>query len=169
MEFIDFLKEDKNTRKIFGKAEILIIEKQLKGINLTQSEKNRLSRDIRKKFEFIKKASIFEEEFELKKASENKKLIERIKNVVNSDELSPRILNIKLFGSLAENKVTFRSDIDISVEFDEINKKEALKFRLRILREFQNLDIQVYNFLPDKIKKEIDKKAKVIYERKNNR
>ena len=67
MNLIDFLKKSKDSRKIFGAGELKIIEKQLLGINLTQSEKNRLSRDIRKKLGFIKEASRFEEEFILKK------------------------------------------------------------------------------------------------------
>ncbi len=50
MGMLQFLKKNENTRKIFGVRELKIIEKQLLGINLTQSEKNRLSRDIRKKF-----------------------------------------------------------------------------------------------------------------------
>ena len=54
MSLIQFLKKENNARKIFGKRELKIIEKQLFGLNLTQSEKNRLSRDIRKKLEFIK-------------------------------------------------------------------------------------------------------------------
>ena len=56
---------NKNTRKIFGKRELKIIEKQIFGINLTQSEKNRLSRDIRKKFEFIEQVARFSAQFKL--------------------------------------------------------------------------------------------------------
>ena len=68
MSLINLLK-NKDARKIFGKRELKIIEKQLQGISLTQSEKNRLSRDIRKKFEFISKVSGFKEEFKLKKGA----------------------------------------------------------------------------------------------------
>ena len=75
MSFLSFLKENKNTRKIFGKRELKIIEKQLLGINLTQSEKNRLSRDIRKKFEAIKGIAQYSEEFNLKKGSIVKLLV----------------------------------------------------------------------------------------------
>ena len=76
MNLINFLKKNKNVRKIFGERELKIIEKQLLGIRLTQSEKNRLSRDIRKKLDFIKEASNYTEEFELKFRAEIKKLIE---------------------------------------------------------------------------------------------
>ena len=51
---LQFLRENKNARKIFGERELKIIEKQLIGVDLTQSEKNRLSRDVREKFKFIK-------------------------------------------------------------------------------------------------------------------
>ena len=42
LELKEFLINNKNARKIFGKTEIEIILKQLDGITLTQSEKNRL-------------------------------------------------------------------------------------------------------------------------------
>ena len=58
MELLDSLKADKDSRKIFGSKELKIIEKQLMGIKLTQSEKNRLSRDIRKKLRFIKEIPV---------------------------------------------------------------------------------------------------------------
>ena len=48
------IKNHKEIRKIFGKKEIKIILKQLEGISLNQSEKNRLSRDIRPKLNIIK-------------------------------------------------------------------------------------------------------------------
>jgi len=38
---INFLKTNTLSRKIFGKRELKIIETQLQGISLTQSEKNR--------------------------------------------------------------------------------------------------------------------------------
>jgi len=79
MSLLKFLRESENARKVFGKRELKIIEKQLFGVGLTQSEKNRLSRDIRKKFEFISKASRFEEEFKLKKGIEIKKKDRRSK------------------------------------------------------------------------------------------
>ena len=165
MNIINFLKSNKNTRKIFGKRELKIIEKQLYGINLTQSEKNRLSRDIRKKFEFIKEISNFSEEYDLKKSALIKKIIQETKEIILQDRDSKRIDKIILFGSTVENKLTFRSDIDIAVLFNKINKKEATLFRTRISgRVSDKIDIQVFNFLPDKIKNEI-KKGKVIYQK----
>ncbi len=166
MKLINLLEKNKNIRKLFGKREIVIIKKQLLGVKLTQSEKNRLSRDIRKKFEAIKSLIPYEEEFEIKKGFENKKLINEVKQEILNSEYSDRIKRIILFGSAAQNELTLLSDIDIAVEFDKIEDKEAIKFRLRIAREFSDrLDIQVYNILPEKIEKSIDKNGKVIYER----
>jgi len=168
MNILKFLKENENTRKIFGERELKIIEKQLQGINLTQSEKNRLSRDIRKKLKFIKEISRFEEEFELKKAFELKKIIKEAKEEILESKYFSKIKKIILFGSVVENKISFRSDIDIAVLFDNINKKDAGKFRIHILgRVNDKVDVQVYNTLPKKIKNEIDKKGRILYAREN--
>lgn len=164
MNLLTFLKENENSRKIFGERELKIIEKQLNGINLTQSERNRLSRDIRKKFQFIREIAKFENEFNLKKAEDIKKIIREAKETILEDKLKNKIVKIFLFGSVVENKMTFNSDIDIAVMFDEIDKKEAGKFRIRVLgRVNKKVDIQVYNTLPKKIKEEIEKKGKEIY------
>jgi len=166
MNLLSFLKTNKNTRKIFGKRELKIIEKQILGINLTQSEKNRLSRDIRKKFEFIKDVSRFEEEFKLKKASEIKEIIQEAKEEILNDELNKRIKKIMLFGSVVENKLTPRSDIDMVVLFDKIKKREAFKFRTRISGKVSDrIDIQVFSFLPKKIQKSILEKHKILYKK----
>jgi len=170
MNLLKFLKENEDSRKIFGQRELKIIEKQIFGINLTQSEKNRLSRDIRKKFDFISKVSRFENDFELKKGHEIRKMIQEAKEIVLADRLKNKIRTILLFGSAVENKMTFHSDIDLAVEFDGIDKKDAGKFRIRILgRVNDKVDVQVFNTLPKKIKDEIDKKRKVLYERKSKR
>ena len=168
MNLLNFLKTDKNARKIFGKRELKIIEKQLQGLTLTQSEKNRLSRDIRKKLKFIKEISKYSDEFELKKAGYIKELIEDAKENILKSRYFPRIKKIILYGSFVEKLMHFGSDIDIAVELDTIEQSEATEFRLKILRAVNDkADIQVYNVLPDKIKKEIDEKGRVIYERKN--
>jgi len=165
---LKFLKENKNARKIFGNRELKIIEKQLMGINLTQSEKNRLSRDIREKFKFIKDVSRFEDEFSLKKASIIRKMIEETLEVIKEHKDFRKIKKIIIFGGTVENKRGFHSDIDIAVKFDDIEKKEAGKFRIHVLgRVNDKMDVQVYNTLPKKIKDEINKKGKVLYERKN--
>lgn len=165
MNVSKFLESNKNARKVFGKRELKIIEKQLYGVNLTQSEKNRLSRDIREKFDFIREACKFSEEFKLKKGSIIKEIIEEAKEVILND--SGNIEEIALYGSAVENKLTFKSDIDLSVKFANISLKEATLFRKRVSGKLNpRLDVQVYNHLPEKIKKEIKTKGKVLYENK---
>ena len=166
MPLLKLLKEDARARKIFGERELKIIEKQLLGVNLTQSEKNRLSRDIRVKFDFIKKVAGFEKEFELKKGAEIKRYIEESKEIILNDPLRKKIEGILLFGSAAENKLTLKSDIDLAVKFDKISLKEATLFRKRIAGQVNSkVDVQVYNILPTKIKKDIDNKGKALYKR----
>jgi len=168
MGLLELVKHEKAMRKIFGQQELKIIEKQLLGINLSASEKTRLSRDIRPKFEIVKELSDFKKEFNLKKAQRIKEMVEKTKELVLESEYFNKIKKIILFGSTIENKRTFRSDVDIAVVFDNINKKNAGKFRIHILgRVNDKIDIKVYNILPEKLKKEIDKKGKVLYERKN--
>jgi predicted nucleotidyltransferase len=165
MGLLNFLNASETARKVFGKRELKIIEKQLRGINLTQSEKNRLSRDIRKKFEFIKEASRFSDEFGLKKAADIKKIIEDSKKIMMGDILFYKIEEIVLYGSAAEKKMTFRSDIDIAVKFKKTTLSEATMFRKRILGKADSrVDIQVYNLLPQKIKNQVDK-GKILYKK----
>lgn len=155
-----------NARKVFGKKEIGIILKQLDGIHLTQSEKNRLSRDIRPKLKFIREISKFEDDFELKKGADTQKIIDKAVRIILKDELKKSIKAILLFGSHAGGIVTIRSDIDICVVFkNQVSSKEATKFRIRISGQLPDkMDIQVFNVLPQKIKKEIARKHRVIYE-----
>ena len=164
MNLIEFLKDNENTRKIFGERELKIIEKQLLGVNLTQSEKNRLSRDIRKKFEFIKDISRFEKDFKIKKGEIIKKIINETKEIILEDELKKRIKEIYVYGSFVKNKMSLQSDIDIAVIFDKIDIKEATNFRKRISGKVSSkADVQVYNTLPSNIQNEIDKEKNIIY------
>ena len=164
MDLIKFLKANEDARKIFGKRELKIIEKQVNGINLTQSEKNRLSRDIRKKFLFIKEVSKFSDEFDLKKGHSIKHLIEETKETILKHHLMRKIKKIILFGSDVEKKLTFKSDVDIAVAFDEITKKQAFEFRKNIMGKLSDkIDVQVFNFLPKKIKEEIKNKGRIIF------
>jgi predicted nucleotidyltransferase len=164
MNLIQFLKTNEDSRKIFGERELKIIEKQANGINLTQSEKNRLSRDVRKKLHFIKDISRFSDEFGLKKSSSIKSMINETKETILNNPLRNKIRNIILFGSAVENKLTIKSDIDIAVEFSEITEKQAFDFRKKISGQIsEKIDIQVFNVLPKKIKKEIINKGRIIY------
>jgi predicted nucleotidyltransferase len=168
MNIIQFIRNNPNSRKIFGKREIEIIEKQIFGIRLTPSERNRLSRDIRKKFEFIKEISGYNFDLDLKKGSEIKEKIEEIKQEILKSQYYRRIKRIIVYGSTIYGIRTFRSDIDIAVEFEDIDLKEATKFRIKFGYD-KRMDVQVYNVLPNKIKKEIDEKGRVIYERSDKR
>lgn len=160
--------KNKEARKIFGRKEIEIILKQLDGIALTQSEKNRLSRDIRPKLKFIKEISEFEDEFELKKNSNNLKLIDKAVEVILNDVLKEKVRAILLFGSHAKGIITRRSDIDIGVVFDDISLEQATKFRIKVAGELPDkVDIQVFNILPQKIKRDIARNHKLLYKNKN--
>ena len=164
MKLLNIFKSN-DARRIFGKREIMIVEKQLEGMSLTQSERNRLSRDIRPKLEFIKEISEFKNEFRLNKGQNNKIIIERAINIIFKYELKDNIKAILLFGSFADNRFTNRSDIDICVIFKrDLSLKEATKFRIRISGELPDkVDIQVFNILPFKVKKDIARNHKILY------
>src|SRR3989344_3305738 len=163
-----FLRTNKNARKIFGKKEIEIMLKQLEGLPLKQSERNRLSRDIRSKLEFIREISEFEDEFELKKDQDARKIIYKAVNVILQDKLKDKIEAILLFGSRVSGIVTPRSDIDICVVFDNIEKEVADIFRIRILGNFSTkVDVQVFNVLPQKIKRSIASSHKILYKKED--
>ena len=165
MNLLEFLKKSPVSRKIFGIREIKIIEKQLNGVNLTQSEKNRLSRDIRKKLDIINELSRFSDEFDLKKGAYIKEIIDDTKEIILEDIESRNIRRVFLFGSVLEKSLSISSDIDIAVEMKNTDKKKATLFRKRIMgKTNERVDVQVFNILPEKIKKEI-KKGKIIYEK----
>lgn len=168
MGLLQIIKKNPNVRKIFGKRELKIIEKQLMGVKLKPSEIIRLSRDIRKKFDAIRELSQYPSEFGLKKGMIIKEMIGEAKEIILESEYFPKIRRIILFGSAVENQITLSSDIDIAVEFDEITNKEALFFRRVMLSKVdERIDVQVLNILPEKVKKEIQEKGKVLYEGKN--
>ncbi len=164
-----FLKESKEARKVFGRREIEIIFKQMEGFDLTQSEKNRLSRDIRQKFKFIKECSKFQDSFDLKKNKKNRDIINETLEVLVNDKLAKDFKKILLFGSFADNTFTKRSDIDICVVFKkDIPLKEATEFRIRTSGQVKDkVDIQVFNSLPQKIKETIMKNHRVLFEEKD--
>ena len=140
---------------------------QINGKDLTQSEKNRLSRSIRKKLKIIKNLNQFSNEFALKKNQNNLVKIQKGVETILIDKLKDSITAILLFGSFANNTFIYNSDIDICVIFDSISNKEAAKFRIRIMGELPKIfDIQVFNTLPLKIKKNIAINHKILYSTK---
>ena len=107
----------------------------------------------------------FSNDFELKKGSIIKEYIEEAKEVILNDILHKKIRRITLYGSVVENKLSFKSDIDLAIEFYNTSLSEATTFRKRILGEVnQKIDIQVYNYLPNKVKMEIQLRGKILYE-----
>ena len=159
------IKNKESARRVFGKRELEIILKQLNGITLTQSEKNRLSRAIKPKLQFINEIAQFSGEFELKKNQDNKSVINKAVNLILEDELNNNISSILLFGSFADNTFTKRSDIDICIVFKiSLSLEQATKFRIRISSELpKKIDIQVFNILPQKVKRSIAKNHKILY------
>ncbi len=166
MSLLELIKSAKEMRSLFGKQELLIIEKQILGVSLKPSEKTRLSRDIRKKFRAIKELSQFAEDFNLKQGSEIQEIIEDTRKIILDTEYFSKIKRIVVFGSTIEKTRTLLSDVDIAVEFIEIERKESSRFRVRVLSlANKNVDVQIYNFLPEKIKKQIDENGKTIYQK----
>ncbi|MAG52415.1 MAG: hypothetical protein CMH62_00460 [Nanoarchaeota archaeon] len=161
LNLLRFLRANKNVRKIFGEKELRIIEKQLFGQELTQSEKNRLSRDVRKKFNFIQEASVFDDDvFRLKKGSLIQEILEEAVKVIKKDVLNEKINKVILYNPDEDNKIT-----DVFVVFSEIQEKEVVLFRRRMIDKVNSrVNIRIYNFLSKKIKESIDEKGKVLYE-----
>lgn len=158
-----------DVRRLFGKRELVIIKKQLWGVMLTQSEKNRLSRDIRKKLDVVEKLARFSSEFRLKKGAALKERIAAVLAAIRKHELFPKVRRIWLFGSSAQKERTLRSDVDIAVEFEGVTHEQGWKFRIRIAGQFdEELDIKDYDFLPEHIKAEV-RKGRILYERKDGR
>ena len=169
MKLKEFIKTNRNARKIFGKKELEIMLKQLEGMSLTQSERNRLSRDIKPKLDFIKEIYEYRDEFILEKNQDNKRIIEKAKDVILVDKLSENIKAIFLFGSFADKSYTKRSDIDICVLFKrDLSLREATEFRIRVSGELPNkVDVQVFNVLPLKVKRHIARNHRVLYKIKD--
>jgi predicted nucleotidyltransferase len=166
MGLLELVRSEKDLRRIFGKQELKIIEKQLLGINLSASEKTRLSRDIKPKFEVIRELSDFKKEFSLKKAQEIKYLINEAKEEILESGWGRGVTSIVVFGSFVENQLRKNSDIDLAVSFSDINVKEATKFRVDLSSKVsERVDVQVFNVLPEKLKKEINEKGRVIYKK----
>lgn len=162
----DFLRKDKGARRLFGRREIEIMLAHLEGISLTQSERNRLCRDIKPKLRAIKGLAQFENEFEMKKNQNNRKIMEKAVEVISRDPLFEGVKAIVLFGSHAAGEASIRSDIDLAIVFDGIGTKEATKFRIRAQGQLPDkVDIQVFNILPQKIKREIAGCHKVLFKR----
>ncbi|MEN7982628.1 MAG: nucleotidyltransferase domain-containing protein, partial [Nanoarchaeota archaeon] len=162
MTLINYLKKSKNVRLLFGKSEIEIMKKQLMGLELSPSERTRLSRDIRKKIQVVEELAKYKNEFALKKSQEVNFIINETKEII-LEKFKNNVSKIILFGSYAENTQNKNSDIDITIKLS--NSKNASRIYAQILGETsKKVDIHLYEKLPLKIRKEIDKKGKIIFE-----
>jgi predicted nucleotidyltransferase len=165
MGLLDLVRRKKEMRRLFGQQELKIIEKQLLGVELSPSEKTRLSRDIRSKFDIISVLSNFEREFSLKKAQEIKFLIEEAKENILDCKGFSKVKKIYVFGSYVENNLRHNSDIDIAVEFARISSRDASRFKIKMHGVLnKKIQLSVLNYLPEKIKKEVLNKGRVIYD-----
>jgi len=117
MGLLELVRHDKDMRKLFGQQELKIIEKQLLGVELSPSEKTRISRDIRPKLVMVRKLSSFEREFSLKKAQEIKYLIQEAVEIILEHSLAKHMDKIFVFGSYVENTMRHNSDIDEQENF----------------------------------------------------
>ncbi len=168
MKFTELIRTDPQARRIFGRREIEIILKQLGGILLTQSESNRLSRDIRPKLEFIGKCLPFKSFFSLKKNQENKIILQETTSQIITDPEGYKVSAILLFGSYARRTPHKRSDLDVAVIFKDIKEKEGRLFLRRMLKiTDQKVELYLFNFLPSALRGEIAKNYRVLYKRKD--
>jgi predicted nucleotidyltransferase len=164
MGLLKLVRHEKEMRRLFGQQELRIIEKQLLGVNLKPSERTRLSRDIRPKFDIITRLSKFEKEFPLKKSQEIKYLLEKAMEEILIPKHKKDIEKIWVFGSYVQNKMRLNSDVDIAIKLKDISKKEATKLRIKLQAKLpEKIQIQIFNILPEKLKEEILKEGRVIY------
>ncbi|MDP2717762.1 MAG: nucleotidyltransferase domain-containing protein [Candidatus Micrarchaeota archaeon] len=153
-------------RRIFGKRELAIIQKQAWGVALSQSEKNRLSRDIRKKLEAVNAlAPRFSDDFRLKKGAALNERVGEVLDSIKKDPFFNQVTRVWLYGSSVQGLRHLGSDVDVAVEFKEISETDAGGFRKRVLGQFEkDVDVQVYGWLPKEVKAEV-RNGKMIYER----
>ena len=144
-------------RRLFGKQELAIIRKQLKGISLTASERTRLSRDIRPKFEAVKRIAPYEHDFACRKGSDTERRIRAFVETLDKKH----IIRIYLFGSYVDGTYGATSDIDIAVEFRKISEEEATIFLKQNATD--DIDLSIYNMLPEPMQHEIKETGRILY------
>jgi len=165
MDVLTFLQQHPDARKIFGKRELVIIRKQLLGLRLTQSERNRLSRDIRRKLTFVDALARFRDEFGLSHGAQLKRTLNEAKEAILEDSAGPRVNRIVLFGSVLSGDLTLTSDIDLAIDVPGISLRDATALRRRLLGKLpEHVDVQVYSTLPAHLKSAVDK-GKVLFGR----
>ncbi|HIH10785.1 TPA: nucleotidyltransferase domain-containing protein [Candidatus Woesearchaeota archaeon] len=91
--------------------------------------------------------------------------IQKAVDVILKEDQEHNINAILLFGSYADGTAIWRSDIDICVVFKKMpTEKEAFMFRVKVMGVLPDIvDLQVFNVLPQKIKKTIADNHKVLF------
>ncbi|MEK6960916.1 MAG: nucleotidyltransferase domain-containing protein [Nanoarchaeota archaeon] len=170
MNLINLIRQDPDVRRLFGRKELAIIEKQLMSVQLRPSERTRLSRDIRKKLDAVRKLARFQDDFKLKKGGQIKKMVDDAREIILKSRWFPRIRRIILYGSVVKGDATLHSDIDIAIDLMSADQADATLLRKELSgRIDERIDVQVLNVLPEKIKKAAILHHKVVYERSDNR
>lgn len=165
---LERLLELPEARKVLGAREIIIIRRQLLGLPLTQSERNRLSRDIRPKFRFIAACSeLTTDELELKAGQTIKCIIDKSVRAIREDEVFPDILAIVLFGSHADGTAIWRSDIDIGILFrEEPSVESGTKALIRLYGEIPDkVEVTIINHLPIRIRATLARNHRLLWAR----
>jgi predicted nucleotidyltransferase len=147
-----------------------IIEKKLRGIQLTQNESNILSKYIRPK---LKEISRIDSEEILKKIEYNQKarpLENKIKKIILKH--IPNVASIIICGSAIQSNYQKYNDIDLIVAVKKpINKEEKRKILNNIeiveKQECINLDIQIYS--KDAIISQYPHNPSLIYQLKDSK
>ncbi len=102
------------------------------------------------------------------KPSFNQVLLSAV-DVILNNKLNREIKAILLFGSHADGTAIWRSDIDICVVFKkDVTDKEAFLFRRNLSGQLPDVvDLQVFNVLPQKIKRSIAENHQIIFQSKD--
>lgn len=131
-----------------------IIKKQLLGATMTQTERNRLT-TIRKKLRAVQLLAPFSESLVLKRKYIFKKILDESIFIIKQ---FPGVKRILLFGSHVTGSPRLDSDIDLAVVFESITKDGAKIFMKNIIGRIpEQVDLRIYNFLPEKVKQEVDR------------
>jgi predicted nucleotidyltransferase len=87
-------------------------------------------------------------------------------DVILNNKINREIKAILLFGSHADGTAIWRSDIDICVVFKkDVTDKEAFLFRKNLLGQLPDVvDLQVFNVLPQKIKRAIAENHRILFQ-----
>lgn len=183
MSLLKEVEENKDLREIFGKRELEIIKKQLKGTPLKYSEQVRLSRDIRKKFEVIKQLSQFSKEFGLKWKGERKGRPKGSKSKKKQPEKKPEQTPIPkpapkkdIFKEAQEIilkdqyaryiRKIYKYNSALIIHFSGLSSRNRKNFIIRIKPKVDSkVDVKVYGLLRSNERRDIIQNGKIVWEK----